>query len=61
MQDSLNELRSRLAPVPEGHCLIGLSGGADSVALLYMLSPLVREGRLRLEAVHVNHGLRGAE
>ena len=60
MQDSLNELRSRLAPVPEGHCLIGLSGGADSVALLYMLSPLVREGRLRLEAVHVNHGLRGA-
>ena len=37
--------------------LIGLSGGADSVALLLML---LDEGA-QLAAVHVNHGLRGAD
>lgn len=37
--------------------LIGLSGGADSVALAY----LMRQEKLSLTAVHVNHGLRGAE
>jgi len=36
--------------------LIGLSGGADSVALAYLLRQ--QEG-LELLAVHVNHGLRG--
>lgn len=41
--------------VPE-HVLLGLSGGADSVALLLML---LESGRC-VEAVHVNHGLRGA-
>ena len=46
-------------PVPEGSYLIGLSGGADSVALLTALLPDIRSGRIRAEAVHVNHGLRG--
>lgn len=45
-----------LKALPE-HVLVGLSGGADSVALLLLL--LERGGRV--EAVHVNHGLRGAE
>lgn len=54
-------LAARLHPLPEGDCLIGLSGGADSVALLYLLLPLREAGRIRLGAVHVNHGLRGAE
>lgn len=40
--------------MPE-HLLIGLSGGADSVALLHLL----RESGCCLTAVHVNHGLRG--
>lgn len=57
----LDALRERFAVRPEGHCLLGLSGGADSVALLYLLLPDVRNGRLKLSAVHVNHGLRGAE
>lgn len=39
------------------HVLAGVSGGADSVALLLLL--LERGGRV--EAVHVNHGLRGSE
>lgn len=35
--------------------LVGLSGGADSVALAYLL---MQQG-VELRAVHVNHGLRG--
>ena len=45
-----------LKELPE-HLLIGLSGGADSVALLLLL--LERDGRI--EAAHVNHGLRGED
>ena len=50
-----------MRPVDPGRYLIGLSGGADSVALLMMLLPDIREGRITAEAVHVNHGLRGTE
>ena len=56
-----DRLRERLYPVEAGRYLIGLSGGADSVALLMMLLPDIRESRIAVEAVHVNHGLRGAE
>lgn len=52
-------LREKLEPMPTGHAVLGISGGADSVALLYLLIPEVQTGRLQLEAVHVNHGLRG--
>ena len=61
MTDRWECLRQRLDPRPEGRCLLGLSGGADSVALLRMLLPLREEGEIDLEAVHVNHGLRGTE
>ena len=61
MPDTCDKLRQQLKSVAEGRYLIGLSGGADSTALLLMLMPEVREGRIRLEAVHVNHGLRGSE
>lgn len=39
--------------------LIGLSGGADSVALAYLLLQVREQQQLDLRAVHVNHGLRG--
>ena len=48
-------------PIKAGRYLIGLSGGADSVALLMTLLPDIRDGRIAAEAVHVNHGLRGTE
>ena len=45
-----------------GECLgIGVSGGSDSVALLYLLVQLAPELGVRLAVVHFNHQLRGAE
>ncbi len=39
----------------------GISGGADSVCLLLFLNSIKEEYSLELFAVHVNHGVRGAE
>ena len=50
----------RLRPVPTGEVLLGLSGGADSMALFHMLLFLRDRGGVTFSAVHVNHGLRGA-
>ena len=45
-----------------GDCVaVGVSGGADSVALLRLLEELQAELGIRLVAVHFNHQLRGAE
>ncbi len=40
---------------------VGLSGGADSVALLRILAERSRELGLVLHVAHLHHGLRGAE
>ena len=48
--------------VEEGDLIcVGLSGGADSLCLLVILQELSEELGIRLQAVHVNHGLRGEE
>lgn len=52
----LEEMTAGLPPLPE-RLLVGLSGGADSVALLRILLPT---GKV-CGAVHVNHGIRGPE
>lgn len=41
--------------------VVGVSGGADSVALLAVLCALQKEYQLQIEAVHIHHGLRGKE
>lgn len=43
------------------HILAAVSGGADSVCLLCVLNSLKETLGIRLEAIHVHHGLRGAE
>ncbi|MCR4604805.1 MAG: tRNA lysidine(34) synthetase TilS [Eubacterium sp.] len=41
--------------------IVGLSGGADSVALLTMLAKIRDKFELSIVAVHVHHGIRGDE
>ena len=44
------------------HVLLGVSGGADSVAMLLILAELARPDRLslRLRVAHLDHGIRGS-
>lgn len=46
---------------PQDKVLIGVSGGADSLALLLVLHTLYKDTDVTLEVVHVEHGIRGAE
>ena len=46
---------------PGTRLAVGLSGGADSVALLRSLAARASEAGLVLHAAHLHHGLRGAE
>ena len=46
---------------PGDGVVVGLSGGPDSVFLLYALHTLQARMGFTLRAVHVHHGIRGAE
>ena len=61
MNEAIFRLSGKLSPISKGRYLLGLSGGADSTALMLMLLPEIRAKRILVEAVHVNHGLRGNE
>ncbi len=58
--DGLEHMARALPPL-SGRLLLGLSGGADSVALLRLLLVLRDAGEIHLEAAHVNHALRAEE
>ncbi len=46
---------------PGDGIVVGVSGGADSVALFEMLSSLSKSENYHLAVVHVNHGIRGKD
>jgi tRNA(Ile)-lysidine synthase len=46
---------------PEGLVVVGVSGGADSVCLLHVLSKCRKKLGVKLHIAHLNHLLRGAE
>ena len=43
------------------HVLIGISGGADSVCLLFLLKEYAGKKNFSLTGIHINHGIRGEE
>jgi tRNA(Ile)-lysidine synthase len=40
---------------------IAVSGGADSIALLYSIVPEIKNNKIEIFGAHLNHGLRGKE
>jgi tRNA(Ile)-lysidine synthase len=62
IEQKISEIISRWDMFPQGcHVVAGLSGGADSVAMLHYLCSHSAELGIQVTAAHVNHGLRGAE
>ena len=64
MKDKVKNTILKFSMLPEErpcNITVALSGGADSVALLYSLYLLKDELKLSLSACHVNHNLRGEE
>lgn len=61
MQQILGQIKGLIAEFglfpPQGRVIVGLSGGADSMALTHFL---VYHTNLQVLAAHVNHGLRGS-
>lgn len=57
----LETIRQERLFAPGDRVVVGVSGGPDSVCLLHALVRLAGELDLHLTAVHIHHGLRGAE
>ncbi|MCX7912721.1 MAG: hypothetical protein N2506_07185, partial [Dehalococcoidales bacterium] len=51
-------IRERELISPGEKAVVAVSGGADSVCLLHVLSRLRRELEIELHVAHLNHGLR---
>ena len=62
MIDKIWEFQKKFDMIrPQDKVIAGVSGGADSVCLLLVLKELQRRCAFELEAVHVEHGIRGQE
>lgn len=53
-----NTLHNRQMITPGDRILVGLSGGADSVALTHALTQMAKEEEITIAAAHLHHGLR---
>lgn len=62
MQKKIEDFMEKYHMVEQGDCILAaVSGGADSLCLLLLLLQLRQAGKIRLCAVHVEHGIRGAD
>src|SRR5713101_543462 len=59
--DAIAAALERAAIRPGATILVGLSGGADSVALMHALLDLRERFGMRIAAAHLNHRIRGLE
>lgn len=59
MLPDMSAFADRLTVNPRGHVAAGVSGGADSVFLFFLLLWLREQGSVSFDVIHVNHGLRG--
>ena len=57
----LTFVRGQQMLAPGDTLICAVSGGADSMALLWAMYLLREKLQIRLEAAHFNHNLRGAE
>ncbi len=60
-QGVLDYIRKHDLLSPKSKLLVAVSGGPDSVCLLYILNKLKTELSIRLHVAHLNHMLRGPE
>lgn len=64
MEQLLAQVKNNLENLgvkPDDRLLVAVSGGADSIALLHLLSRLAHSYPLQLHVAHLNHSLRGKE
>ncbi len=62
MSNHLEDIIAQGGLLPRaGKLTVALSGGADSVALLLLLQELQPQFGYDLQAIHIHHGIRGAE
>ena len=62
VNEQVLEYIKRHEMIPQGsRVTVGLSGGADSVCLLFLLSGYMKSLDITLGAIHVEHGIRGEE
>lgn len=62
LQSSVEQYMEKWSMAEEGcHIVAGISGGADSVCLLFVLLTLKKKKNMHITAVHVNHMLRGRD
>lgn len=62
MQNTAQQTIQKYNMIQNGDCIVvGLSGGADSVALFHFLCGIRQQYKLMIIGVHIHHGIRGSE
>ena len=61
MQKAFEYIRQHGMITAEDKLIVGVSGGADSVCLLFVLRMYQQEVPFEMRVVHVEHGVRGEE